>query len=257
MKADCHVYKKETMTNKLKVIILAAGQGRRLGSEQADCPKVLRLLKEKALLDYVLDSLSFINSDDRYLVVGFQKEKVIAHYQGQAQFCVQDRQLGTGHAVMSCQHLLENEDCPVMVVYGDMPLFRQETFLEMIDSHRNSQAVCTVMTGIFEKIPDYGRIIRNENGKIVRVIEVRDCSSEQLKISEVNVGVLICNSKLLFESLSELRNDNAQMEYYLTDLTEILIQKGFKVNTYLLKNTEEALGINTLEDLIRAENFLK
>ncbi len=244
------------MNNNLKVIILAAGQGKRLSSEQSDYPKVLRLLNGKALLGYVLDSLSFIRPDDRYLVVGFQKEKVISQYKHQSHFCVQEKQLGTGHAVMACENELKDTDCEIMVVYGDMPLFRQETFLEMIESHRKSLAVCTVMTGVFNEIPAYGRIIRNECGEIVQVIEVRDCKPEQLQIREVNVGVIVANAKVLFDSLSKLRNDNAQKEYYLTDLTEILIQKGLKVNTYVLKNVEEALGINTIEDLHRAESIL-
>ncbi len=239
----------------MKAIVLAAGKGKRLQSEKFNAPKVLREANGRALLSYVLENINFIEQKDTTIVVGYMREKVIEKTKGDYLFATQEEQLGTGHAVASAKEHFVDYDGPVLVLYGDMPMLKKETYESMVRVHIESGADCTFLTAVSESPLAYGRIVR-ENGKIVDIVEQKDCNAEQLNIKELNVGVYVFNSKDLFENLSKLKNDNAQGEYYLTDVPKLFIAAGKKVEAYTIGDTCEIYGVNTVEDLEFCEKNL-
>lgn len=239
----------------MKAIVLAAGKGKRLQSEKFNAPKVLREAKGRALLSYVLENINFIPEEDTTIVVGYMREKVIENTKGAYKFATQEEQLGTGHAVASAREYFENYDGSVLVLYGDMPMLKKETYSNMVKQHIENGADCTILTAVTDSALAYGRIIR-ENGKIVDIVEQKDCTPEQFKIKELNVGVYVFDSKALFENLSKLKNDNAQGEYYLTDVPKLFIGEEKKVEAYTIGDTCEIYGVNTVEDLEFCEKNL-
>lgn len=241
----------------MKAIVLGAGKGKRLMSEQFDLPKVMRQANGRGLITYVLDSIDFVEKKDTVIVVGYKKEAVIAALSPEYKFAVQEQMLGTGHAVMAAAKEFEGYDGDVLITYGDMPLFTKKTFENIVKIHKENGAACTLMTAIVDNPPAYGRIIRDAEGNLVDMVETKDCTPEQLEVKELNVGVYVFNAKLLFENLKKLGNNNAQGEYYLTDMPKILMELGEKVATYTVEDNNEIFGVNTPEDLEFCENVLK
>ncbi len=242
----------------MKAIVLAAGKGKRLHSEQFNLPKVMREANGKPLIRHVLGNIDFIGKKDTVVVVGYMKEKVIENLGSDYLYSVQDEQKGTGHAVMCAAEHFENYDGDVLVLYGDMPLFKKETYKAVIEKHEKSGADCTLLTAIIDNPPAYGRIVRDEKtGKLSDIVEEKDCTPEQKNIKELNVGIYVFKSKLLFEGLKKLKNNNAQGEYYLTDMPKIFISEGKKVETHAITNEVEIYGVNTVEDLKFCEEQLK
>lgn len=242
----------------MKAVILAAGKGKRLHSEQFSAPKVLREANGKPLLRYVVNNLSFIpDKKDIIIVAGYKKEMVFNAFKEGYTFAVQDEQLGTGHAVNCAREALKDYDGPVLVCYGDMPLFKKETYENLVKVHEEAGNDCTILTGVSDRGLAYGRIIRDETGSFKGVVEDRDCTPEQKKINELNVGIYVFDSKKLFSCLGELKNSNAQGEYYLTDVPTIMMSKGYKIGTYTTHDDTEILGVNTPEELALCESLLK
>ena len=242
----------------MKAIILAAGKGKRLHSEQFSAPKVLREANGKPLLRYVVNNLSFIpDKKDIVIVAGYKKEMVFDAFQDGYTFAVQDEQLGTGHAVNCAREALKDYDGPVLVCYGDMPIFKKETYENLVKVHKEAGNDCTILTGVSNRGLAYGRIIRDENSNFQCVVEDKDCNPEQKKINELNVGIYVFDSKKLFSCLGELKNSNAQGEYYLTDVPAIMMSKGYKIGTYTTHDDTEILGVNTPEELALCESLLK
>ena len=241
----------------MKTIILAAGKGKRLHSEEFNLPKVLRNALGKPLISYVLESLNFIPQEDTTIVVGYKKDMVKKYVTGDYNYASQDEQLGTGHAVMMAKDLFKDYKGDVLITYGDMPLLSKETFKQLIESHKKSGCKCTLVTSITDAPLAYGRIIRDKNGELCDIIETKDCTKEQLLIKEMNVGVYIFDNELLFNNLNKLNNNNNQKEYYLTDMPKLLLKQGFRVNTFTLSNSDEMYGVNTLEELDFCQNILK
>lgn len=242
----------------MKAIILAAGKGKRLHSEQFSAPKVLREANGKPLLRYVVNNLSFIpDKKDIVIVAGYKKEMVFDAFQDGYTFAVQDEQLGTGHAVNCAREALKDYDGPVLVCYGDMPMFKKETYENLVKVHEEAGNDCTILTGVSNRGLAYGRIIRDEAGSFKCVVEDKDCTPEQKKINELNVGIYVFDSKKLFSCLGELKNSNAQGEYYLTDVPAIMMSKGYKIGTYTTHDDTEILGVNTPEELALCESLLK
>lgn len=241
----------------MKAIVLGAGKGKRLHSENFMQPKVMREANGKPLIRYMLDTLSFIPEKDIVIVVGYKKEYVIANIKGDYTFAVQEEQLGTGHAVNCARSFFGDYDGPVLVCYGDMPLFKRKTFTEMERIHNETGADCTVLTARIDRRIAFGRIIRDENGNFKDVVEQKDCNEEQDKIREYNAGIYVFNSKILFDSLGDLKNNNAQGEYYLTDVPKLIMARGGKIATYTITDETEIMGVNTPEDLEEVEKVLK
>jgi UDP-N-acetylglucosamine diphosphorylase/glucosamine-1-phosphate N-acetyltransferase len=241
----------------LKAIVLAAGKGKRLQTETSDLPKVLRQAAGRALLEWVLDHIAFIDPADTTLVVGFQADKVRQAIGPAYQYAVQTEQLGTGHAVAAAVPLLAGFGGDILVVYGDMPLLRKQTYYNLAATHRRGGADCTMLTAVTTHIPDYGRIVRDPDGRFAGIVEQKDCTSEQLLINEVNPGVYAFRAGPLFDALSRLSNKNAQGEYYLTDVPLIMRQMGCTIATETIHDEDEILGVNTPEDLARSEILLQ
>ena len=241
----------------MRAIVLGAGKGTRLQSEKFQMPKVLRQANGRALIDYVLEHINFIPKKDTVVVVGYKKEDVRAALSSEYLFSDQDEQLGTGHAVNCAREHFEDYDGNVLVLYGDMPLLSKATYEKIVRQHEETGSDCTVMTAIVDDALPYGRVIKDENGNFLDVVETKDCTPEQLAIKELNIGVYVFRSKLLFDNLKELKNNNAQGEYYLTDVPKILLKKGAKVTTCTVCDPTEIYGVNTLEDLQFCEEKLR
>ncbi len=233
-------------------IVLAAGLGKRMKSDK---PKVLHQLLEKPLLGHVLDSLKFAGVSDPIVVVGYQGDKVIEYVGDRARCAWQQPQLGTGHAVQVAMPMLEGFEGHVVVTCGDAPLISGDTFRLLVEYTRKTASSVVVLT---TKLPDagsYGRIKRSDSGDVTGIVEAKDASPEELKINEINTGTYCFAASALRESLSKLKNDNAQNEYYLTDTLAILISQGAKVSALCHDDPKEFLGINTPADLCTVEDI--
>ena len=236
----------------MKAIVLAAGKGKRLNSEKAHLPKVMREAAGRSLLSYVLENISFIPHEDTVIVVGYMADTVKAAFPDDYRFVMQSEQLGTGHAVSMAKDELKGYTGDVLVCFGDMPLFKQETFKELFRTHAESGAAVTLLTAMTEVPPAYGRIIRDENGDIADIVEQKDCTPEQAKIREVTPGVYVFKAEWLFKALSQLKNNNAQGEYYLTDTPKIIMKMGGKVGSAVINDADQIVGVNTQEELENA-----
>ena len=238
----------------LAVIILAAGKGTRMRSSLA---KVLLPLAGHPLLHYTLDLSSKLNPVQTIVVVGHQADQVEQAFADRGvEFVLQHEQLGTGHAAKQAKEKLENFKGLVLVLCGDMPLIRPDTLLEMVAGHRASGAKCTMLTLKSDGLHDFGRIIRDEKGLILKIVEFKDASDVEKKIDEFNSGVYCFDSGLFFKALEHVDSNNAQNEYYLTDTIEYLVRKRYPVQATQTQNANEILGINSPDDLNRAERLL-
>jgi len=239
----------------LKAVILAAGKGTRLHTDGNPLPKVMRIAAGKPLLAHVLAALDFIDPSDCVIVVGYKKESVMDAFPGYV-FAEQKEQLGTGHAVMAAFSKLEDYDGALLVCCGDMPLIKKETYRALINAHMASENACTVLSGTSVADLPYGRILRDESGSFCGMVEDRDATPEQKMIRELNSGVFVFDAKALRTVLSELRSDNAQGEYYLTDAPVLLQKKGYKIGACVRELGYEIIGVNTPEQLKLTEELL-
>ena len=238
-----------------KAIVLAAGKGTRLQTEGISLPKVMREANGKPLLHYVLSNLDFLDPQDIVLVVGYHREDVLKVF-GSYPHAVQEPQLGTGHAVAVASPVVGSYDGPILICYGDMPLLRRSTYESLLETHVREGNVCTLLTGTCDWDLPYGRILRDEKGDFQGVVEDRDCTPEQKAIRELNVGVYVFDSKKMFAALGQLKNNNAQKEYYLTDVPAILQREGGRVGACCACSGAELIGVNTVEQLRMVEEEL-
>ncbi len=239
----------------IKSIVLAAGKGTRLAQEGIDLPKAMRTALGRPLLAWVLEALP-TGKSDTVIVVGYKKERITEALPGWT-FAEQTEQLGTGHAVMSAVPALGDYDGDVLICCGDMPLVRAESYAALVREHTGSGAACTVLSGISEEPLPFGRVIRDERGDFDRIVEDRDCTPEEKKCRELNSGIIAADFKKLVSALSELRTDNAQGEYYLTDIPRILKDRGERVRVCARNLGEELIGVNTPEQLRQVEAILR
>jgi len=241
----------------IRAIVPAAGKGSRLQKVSGDMPKAMVSVGEKPMLDFVLENISFIDEKDIYIVVGCGKEMIMDHLGDRFHYVEQKQQLGTGHAVMECTEEFLDFDGSVLITFGDMPLFRREEMEEMCRLHAESGADCTMMTAENDSLKLWARVVRDENGRFARIVEGKDCTPEQATIKELFSGVIVFNSKSLFGILPELGCANVQKEYYITEVPELMANRGMKVETYFTKDGDDLRGINTPEDLEICERILK
>jgi bifunctional UDP-N-acetylglucosamine pyrophosphorylase / glucosamine-1-phosphate N-acetyltransferase len=183
------------------------------------------------------------------LVVGYKKELITDYFGDEVNYAIQDKQLGTGHAVMAAEEFFKGRSVPVLIAYGDMPLWSKKTIEEMFDRFESTDSKFVLATvKLSDKYP-YGRIIRDkESGELVKIVEEKDCSPSQLRIEEKNPGLYLVESNWLFEALRKVDSNNAQNEYYLTDIIEIAVEEGLKIETIEIEDTKEAMGVNTGKD---------
>lgn len=245
------------MTNclPLKVIILAAGEGTRAG---VDYPKVLQPLGDKKIIDYVIaNARRFAQPEDIYLVVGHQWEQIHEHLGSNYHYIVQSPPLGTGHAVLQTYPHFKDYSGDLLILYGDTPLFRPYPLRGLVNRHRLKGATLTIFTAVVDKPFPYGRVIRNEAGRIVDIIEEEDATEDIKSIRELNIGAYVVRADALFPVLKKLDRNNVRGEYLLTDCVRQLIHSNLRVENYQSYEEEDALGINTPEDLQQAEFTLQ
>lgn len=241
----------------IKSVILAAGKGTRMKSET---PKVLHTIFDKTLVGYVIEAVNKTGLvDENFVIVGHQAERVEEYikknYQN-ARTVLQSPQLGTGHAVSMVLPFLEDFEGEVIILCGDTPLVTEETLKEFIESHHSKNSDLTVMSAIFENPTNYGRIVRNSDDSLNSIVEEKDATPEQKAIKEVNAGIYCINWAKIKPAFSQLKTNNAQGEYYLTDIIKWANEQGLRVNAYTLKNNEEIFGINSKAHLAEASKLL-
>lgn len=234
-------------------VILAAGQGTRMKSK---LPKVLHKALGKPMVQWVIDCLSEAGVADKIAVLGHGGEQVAQVVEGQAQIVYQTEQLGTGHAVMQAAPALSADNDCVLVICGDTPLLRPQTISQLITQHQAEGNAVTLLTAHAENPAGYGRIVRNGQ-QIAAIVEQKDASEEEKLISEINTGTYCFDQKFLLQYLSALDTNNAQKEYYLTDLIKIANQHQLPVGGFVLTDFNESLGVNNRVQLSQAEQILR
>ncbi len=238
----------------LLTIILAAGKGTRMKSDK---PKVLHPVGGKPMLEHVVETAEAISSEI-ICVVGYQGKVVREKFKEQPiRFVKQKKQLGTGHAVIQARKYIDRHQGPVLILYGDTPLITKKTLEKMVDYHRTNDSALSVLTARIDNPEGYGRIIRDANEQIEKIVEEDDADAQEKEINEINTGVYCFNSELLLEALDKIDCDNAQGEYYLTDAVDFINQKSGKVIPVVVEDNEEIIGINTRKGLAEAEKIYR
>ncbi len=232
-----------------RVIIPAAGKGKRLDTSPDAPPKAMYRLDGKPLLEIVLEQTDFIPPEDTYIVVGYKKEQILAYFGDKYHYAEQTEQLGTGHAVMMCADAFRDFHGTVLVTFGDMPLFRRDCMRAMCLQHEAHHAACTLLTAVNPDLTMWARVVRGPDGRFRQIIEGKDCTPEQAQIQELFAGVLVFDSQNLFRLLPQLRNANVQQEYYLTEIPEMMAREGLLVETFPTEDANDLRGINTPEDV--------
>ena len=240
--------------NKISAIVLAAGDGTRMN---LDYPKVLCKLNGTDIISLIIGTLHSIELKDIILVVGYKHEMIREKVGGAVKYVLQKELLGTGHAVSQAESIYKEINENVLILYGDSPLITSMTLKKIIDSYLNSNSDLALLTVFIDDPTGYGRIIRDKNNKIIKIIEEKDATAEQKKIKEVNTGFYCFKKEKLFRSLKNIRSDNAQKEYYLTDVIADFVQKNYRISSVETGDPMETMGINTRADMEKAILYYK
>jgi len=237
----------------LRTLILAAGKGTRMGSDLA---KVLHRIHDRPLLEYVVEVAEAAGSEEIVVIVGHQADVVRETLAGRNLVFVDQReQLGTGHAVLQARKAFAGYDGDVLILCGDVPLLPLGTVQRLLDEHAASGAAVSVLTALLENPKGYGRIVKDNAGALLRIVEERDATEEEREIREINSGIYLVGAPFLFDAVSRITNRNDQKEYYLTDIVEIARSGGLPVHVCLAEDARSVMGINTPEELKKAEEF--
>lgn len=239
----------------LATIILAAGKGTRMKS---DLPKVLHKINNRPMVHYVIDLARELNSEKTILIIGHEREMVKEACAGlPVDFAVQEPQLGTGHAVQMTEEMLSDFKGDILVLSGDVPLLTARTMQTLIKVHNKSNASATLLTSELDDPSGYGRVLRDADGSVYKIVEHKDANERERAVAEINAGIYIFKTSDLFRALKMVDNNNVQGEYYLPDVISIFISENKKVFAVKTDSFDETRGINTVEQLKEAETILK
>jgi bifunctional UDP-N-acetylglucosamine pyrophosphorylase / glucosamine-1-phosphate N-acetyltransferase len=241
------------MSNRYAVI-LAAGQGTRMKSKLY---KVLHPVCGKPMVQHVVDQITKLEIKEIVTIIGHGADKVKAQLGEQSRYALQEQQLGTAHAVMQAQEMLEGREGVTIVVCGDTPLIKAETMLSLFKHHEELGAKATILTASIKEPTGYGRIIRNDMGRVEKIVEHKDATEAEREINEINTGTYCFDNAALFEALKNVSNENVQGEYYLPDVIEILKNQGEIVTAFQTNEFEETLGVNDRVALAEAERIMR
>lgn len=245
-----------------QIIILAAGKGSRMGG---NIPKALTQLGHQSMIEHVIDTIESIDNYSKppIVVVGYKAEMIQAVLGDRVTYAIQSEQKGTGHAVMSAEGQIKPSTERILILYADQPFISRETIKKLIQNKEDSITPLSIATAVIadqdlfkNQFYNFGRIVRSGDGEITKIIEKKDASDDELLINEVNPAYFCCDAAWMLHSLSTLKNDNAQGEYYLTDLVKISFDQQHTINSIQI-NEHEALGANTPEQLQVLESYIK
>ena len=236
------------------VIVLAAGKGTRMKSKSC---KVLNKICGKTMVEYVVEAAQATEPDKIVTIVGNGAEEVKKVLAGKSEFVLQKKQLGTGDAVLTAANKLAAENGATLVITGDTPLFTSQTFQKLFDYHQSKGNAATVLTAQAPNPFGYGRIIRDDQDNVLRIVEQKDGTAEELETDEINTGVFCFDNQKLFSALKQVNNHNAQGEYYLTDVLEILRNQGERIGAYRMPDFSESLGVNDRMALAQATKTMQ
>jgi UDP-N-acetylglucosamine diphosphorylase/glucosamine-1-phosphate N-acetyltransferase len=237
-------------------VILAAGKGTRMPA--ADIPKVMHAIKGKPMVAHVVDAIRPVCGDRIFVVVGYKAEQVIGAFEdSDVKFVLQHEQLGTGHAVMQCEKALEAFAGTVIVLNGDVPCLRSRTIEDFARYHAAEGAAATVLTAVLADPAGYGRIVRGRGESVERIVEEKDASADEKSIGEINSGLFCFEKAKLFEALSATDRNNAQREYYLTDVIAVLKTRGERVRAWRASDPWEVTGVNTAQELAAVREYFE
>jgi bifunctional UDP-N-acetylglucosamine pyrophosphorylase/glucosamine-1-phosphate N-acetyltransferase len=240
--------------NDLYAVILAAGKGTRMKSKLY---KVLHPVCGKPMVQHVLNKATAINPIHTVLVVGHGADAVQEQLGDELTYILQEEQLGTGHAVMVAKDQLKDKEGTTLILYGDTPLITAETLQNLRKNHQDNEAAVTILTAKMDDPTGYGRIIRDQSGSVVKIVEQKDASPEEQRIQEINTGMYCFDNQQLMSALDQITNKNAQKEYLLTDCVEIIKQQGEKVFAFSTSDVEETIGVNDRIALAQAEKIMR
>jgi len=246
-----------TKQSTLAVVIMAAGKGTRM--KDSSRAKVMYELDGKPMIHYVLHLAGELKASRVIPIVGYQKETVehyVKMYFPSAQCVTQEQQLGTGHAVMQTESALADFFGSVLVLSGDVPLLRHKTIDQLVDYHRKKKVVATILTAELDDPAGYGRIIRNADHSVKKIVEHKDASPEELLVREINSGIYVYEKEKLFDGLKHISPHNVQNEFYLTDVFEYFWRHHWVVSALMAPHPDEIRGVNTVEQLSEAKNAL-
>lgn len=235
-------------------VILAAGQGTRMKSKLY---KVLHPVCGMPMVEHVARNIRQLDVAKTVTIVGHGAEKVKEQLGEMSEYALQEEQLGTAHAVQQAASMIEGLEGTTLVVCGDTPLIRPETMENLLAHHKETNAKATILTALADNPTGYGRIIRNEEGHVAKIVEQKDASAEEQQVKEINTGTYCFDNEALFTALKKVSNENAQGEYYLPDVIEILKNEGETISAYATDSFEETLGVNDRVALSQAENTMR
>lgn len=238
----------------INAIVLAAGKGTRMNSDE---PKCAHYIIDKTMVEYVVDSLIGAKIKEIITVVGYRREVIEDILRGKTKFAYQEEQLGTAHAVLMAEEHLKGKEGLTLIAIGDMPFITKNTYSNLISSHIQSGADLTILTTEHPNPYGYGRIIRDENEEVLEIVEEKDCTKKQRAITEINASIYVVDNLKLFEMIHEIKSNNNQHEYYLTDIVKIFKQRGFKVSAYKTSDYNEISGVNDKIQLMEMEEVLR
>lgn len=245
---------------KVFAVIMAAGKGTRIGA--TDKPKVMFDVAGKPIIGWGIMPFVKLKNEgivDRVIaVVGFHGEKVIDYLADKSEFVWQKEQLGTAHAVQMAENLIAKEDGITIIVNGDHALYSPETYEKMLSEYIDKNlTLAFAVVKSSKRFDSYGRVLRNENGKISGIVEVPEATEEELKIEEKSINLYAVDNKWLFETLPQIKASSVKKEYYIVDIVKKAIDEGKRVDSVEIDDEDEALGINTLEDRDEVERIIK